>query len=69
MNVIKGEKIKWEGLTVQSEFMCNIVTKVMPIITRANRIISNSFRNYRNKTTGNHEIKALQKTTILALRT
>ena len=48
--------------------MCNIVTEVIPVITRANRIISNSFRNYLNKTTGNHEIRALQKTAILALQ-
>jgi len=49
--------------------MWNIVTEVKAVITRANLIISNSFRNYRNKTTGNHEIKALQKTAILALLT
>jgi hypothetical protein len=48
--------------------MWNIITEVKPVITRANRIISNSSRNYLKNTTGNHEIKELQKTAILALQ-
>jgi hypothetical protein len=49
--------------------MWNIVTEVKPVITRANRITSNTFKNYLNNTNGNNEIKALQKTAILALLT
>ena len=37
-----------------------IITEVITVLLRTDRIISNSFRNYLNNTTGNHEIKALQ---------
>jgi len=50
--------------------MWNIKTEIKNILTRANKTISNSSRNYLNNTPGNHEIKALQKKiAILALWT
>jgi hypothetical protein len=48
--------------------MWNIKTEVIPVIIRANKINSNSQISQKH-TWKNHEIKALQKAAILALRT
>jgi hypothetical protein len=49
--------------------MWNNKTEVISVLIRANRIISNTSRNYQNNTPGNHGIKETQKTATLALRT
>ena len=60
MNVIKREdrhSLKCKGLTVEWQFLWNIITVVIPVWIRANRIISKSSRNYLNNITGNQGTK------------
>jgi len=45
--------------------MWNVKTKVIPVIIGANRTISKSFTKHVSNTPGNHEVKELQKTSIL----
>jgi hypothetical protein len=45
--------------------MWNVKTKVTPLIIRATGTISKSFRKYLSSISGKHDIKELQKTTIL----
>jgi len=45
--------------------MCNVKTKVIPVIIGATGTISNSFRKYVSNIPRNHEVKELQKTAIL----
>jgi hypothetical protein len=45
--------------------MWNVKTQVIPVIIDATGTISKSFRKYVSNTPGNHEVKELQKTTIL----
>jgi hypothetical protein len=45
--------------------MWNVKTKVMPVIIGATGTISKSFRKYLSSIPGKHDIKELQKTTIL----
>ena len=45
--------------------MCNVKTKVIPVIMGATGAISKSFRKYVSNTPGKHEVKELQKTAIL----
>ena len=46
--------------------MCNVKTKVMPVIIGATGTISKTFRKYVSNIPGNHEVKELQKTAILS---
>jgi len=43
----------------------NVKTKAIPVIRGATGTISNSFRKYVSNIPGNHEVKELQKTSIL----
>ena len=62
----EGEKIlKYKDLTLEIQSMWNVKTKVIPVIIGATGIISKSFRKYVNNIQGKHEVKELQKTTIL----
>jgi len=45
--------------------MWNVKTKVKPVIIGATGTISKSFRKYVSNIPGQHEVKELQKTTIL----
>jgi hypothetical protein len=45
--------------------MWNVKTMVIPVIIGATGIISKPFRKYVSNMSGNHEVKELQKTTIL----
>ena len=68
-NVIKkqAEKIlKYKNLTIELQRMWNVKTKVIPAIIGATGTISKSFRKYVSNIPGNHEVKELQKTAILA---
>jgi hypothetical protein len=42
-----------------------VKTKVLPVIIRATGTISKALRQYLSQITGKHEIKELQKTSIL----
>jgi len=67
-NVIKkeGENIlKYKDLTIEIQRMWTVKTKVIPVIIGATGTISKSFRKYASNLPGNHEVKELQKTTIL----
>jgi hypothetical protein len=41
--------------------MCNVKTRVIPVIIGATGTISKSFRKYVSTIPGNHEVKELQK--------
>jgi hypothetical protein len=45
--------------------MWNVKTKVIPVIIGATGTNSKTFRKYVRNIPGNHEVKELQKTTIL----
>jgi len=45
--------------------MWHVKVKVMPVIRGATRTISKSLRQYLSNVSGEHEIKELQKTTIM----
>jgi len=45
--------------------MWNVKIKVIPVITLATGSISKLFRKYVSNITGKHEVKELQKTTII----
>ena len=60
------EKIlKYADLTIDIQRMWNVKPKVIPVIIGATGTISKSFRKYVSNIPGNHEVKELQKTTIL----
>jgi hypothetical protein len=52
-------------LTIEIQRMWNVKTKVIPVIISATGTILKSFRKYMSSIPGNHEVKELQKTTIL----
>ena len=67
-NVIKKEAekiLKYEDLTIEIQCMWNVKTKVIPVIIGATGTISKSFRKYVSNIPGKHEVKELQKTSIL----
>ena len=67
-NMIKKEAekiLKYKDLTIEIERMWNIKTKVIPVRIGATGTISKTFRKYVSNIPGNHEVKELQKTTIL----
>ena len=67
-NVIKieAEKIlKYKDLTIEIQRMWNVKAKLIPVIIGATGTISKTFRKYVSNIPGNHEVKELQKTTIL----
>jgi hypothetical protein len=45
---------KYEDLTIEIQRMCNVKTRVIPVITGATGTISNSFRKYVSNIPGNH---------------
>ena len=67
-NVIKKEAekiLKYEDLTIEIQRMWNVKTKVIPVIIGATGTILKSFRKYMSNIPASHEVKELQKTTIL----
>jgi len=67
-NVIKKEAekiLKYKDLTTEIQPMWNVITNVIPVIIGATGTISKSFRKYVSNIPGSHEVKELQKTTIL----
>jgi hypothetical protein len=67
-NVIKKETekiLKYKDLTIELQRMWNVKTKAISIITGATGTISKSFRKYVGNIPGKHEVKELQKKTIL----
>jgi hypothetical protein len=62
------EKIlQYQDLTIQIQHVCNAKTKVMPVMIEATGTFSKSFRKYLNNRPEKHEIKELQKTTMLGI--
>jgi len=66
-NVIKmgAEILKYKDLTIEIQRMWNVKTKVIPVVIGATGTVSKSFRKYASNIPGKHEVKALQKTSIL----
>ena len=67
-NLIKKEAekiLKYKDLTIETQRMWNVKTKVIPVIIAATETISKSFRKYVSNIPGNHQVKELQKTAIL----
>jgi len=68
INVLKKEAekiLKYKDLTIEIQCMWNVKTKVIPVIIGATGTISKSFRKYVSNIPGKHEVKELQKTSIL----
>jgi hypothetical protein len=66
--VIKKEVekiLKYKDLTIEIQRMWKVKTRVIPVIIGSTGTISKSFRKYISNIPGNHEMKELQKTTIL----
>jgi hypothetical protein len=62
----EAEKIlKYKDLTIEIQRMCNVKTKVIPVIIGATGKISKSFRKYVSNIPGNHKDRELQKTAML----
>ena len=62
----EAEKIlKYKDLTIETQRMWNVKTKVIPVIIVATGTISKTFRKYVSNIPGNQEVKELQKTAIL----
>jgi hypothetical protein len=67
-NVIKKEAekiLKYKNLTIKTQRMWNVKTKVIPVIIGATGTIAKSFRKHVSNIPGNHKVKELQKTAIL----
>jgi hypothetical protein len=67
-NVIQKETekiLKYKYLTIETQRMWNVKTRVIPEIIGATETISKSFRKYVSSIPGNHEVRELQKTAIL----
>jgi hypothetical protein len=67
-NVIQKDAVKilkYKDLTMEMLLIWNVKTRVIPVIIGATGTISKSFRKCVNAITGNHEVKELQKTSIL----
>ena len=67
-NVIKKEAekiLKYKDLTIETQRMLNVKTKVIAVIIGANGTISKSFRKYVSNIPGKHEVKEIQKADIL----
>jgi hypothetical protein len=67
-NVIKKEAekvLKYKDLIIEIQPRWNVKTKVTPVIIGATGTISKFFRKYLSSIPGKHDIKELQKTTVL----
>ena len=67
-NMIKREAeqiLKYKDLTIQTQRMRNIKTKMIPVIIGVTGTISKSFRKYVSNISGKHEVQELQKAAIL----
>ena len=62
----KAEKIfKYKDSAIEIQRMWNVKTEVKPVLTGATGTISKSFRKNPSNIPGKHEIKELQKISIL----
>ena len=57
--------LKYKYLIIAIQCMWNLKAKAIPVITGATGTISKSLRQYLSNTSGKHEIKGMQTTTIL----
>jgi hypothetical protein len=67
-NVIKKEAekiLKYKDLTIETQHMWNVKTRVIPVNIGVTGTISKSFRKYVSSIPGHHEVRKLQKTDIL----
>ena len=69
-NVIKKEAekiLKYKDLTIETQRIWNVKTKVIPVIIGATGTVSKSFKKYVSNIPGKHEVKELQKAAILGI--
>ena len=67
-NVIKKEAekiLKYKDLTIEIQRMWNVKTRMIPVIIGATETISKSFRKYVSDILEHHDVKELQKRSIL----
>jgi len=67
-SVIKNEAEKilnYKDLTIETQRMWSVKTKVIPVIIGATGTISKSFRKYVSNIPGKRDVEELQKTAIL----
>jgi len=67
-NAIKRDAertVKYKDVIIDIQRMWNVPAKMIPVITGASGTISESFRQYLTNVDREHEIKGVQKTTIL----
>jgi hypothetical protein len=66
-NIFKKEAekiLKYKDLTIETQRMWNVKSRVIPVITGATVTIFKSFRKYVSDIPGNHDVKEIQKTAI-----
>jgi len=61
----KPRRFKKKDLTTEIKRMWNVKARVIPVIIGATGTISKSFSKYVSDIPGNHDVKELQKTSIL----
>jgi 3-deoxy-D-manno-octulosonic acid (KDO) 8-phosphate synthase len=67
-NVIKkeaGKVLKYTDLIIEIHCMWNMKAKVIPVITEVTATISKSLRQYLRNIPGKHEIKGVQKNSLI----
>jgi len=63
-SVIKKEAekfLKYKDLTIETQRLWNVKTKMIPVIIGATGTISKSFRKYVSNISGKHEVKELHQ--------
>jgi hypothetical protein len=62
-----AEKIlKYKDITIEIQCMWNVKTRAIPVIIRATGTVSKSFRKYVSTISADHEVRELQKSTIMS---
>jgi len=67
-NVVQKEaekKLKYKSLCIELQRMWNLKCTIVPVISRASRIVTRSLRENFEAVSGNHSIDSLQQTAIL----
>jgi len=60
--------LNYKNLAIEIQRMWNVRTKVIPVIIGATATLSKTFRKYVSNIIGNHEVKELEKTTLLGTK-
>jgi len=66
VNKREAEILKYKGLIIDIQGMCNVKAKVIPVIKRETGTISKSLRKYLSNIRGKHDVQELNKTATLS---